>query len=88
MLYFFKLIQKEGIFQMRLLNLDHCDNRRCSPRACLCSFIWFFGVKNLLSWGSNRQPLENQLDALTTPPQSAPSKSGYFQNEIIEFSSL
>ena len=25
-------------------------------------------VKNLLSWGSNRQPLENQSEALTTSP--------------------
>ena len=27
--------------------------------------------ESLLSWGSNHQPLENQPDALTTPPQSA-----------------
>ena len=48
----------------------------------------FFGVKNLLSWGSNHRPLENQSDDLTIPQRSAYSKSGYFSNEIIEFSSL
>ena len=30
-----------------------------------------FLEEKLLSWGSNSRPLENQSDALTTPPWSA-----------------
>ena len=38
--------------------------------------------RHLLSWGSNHQPLDNQLDALTTPPWSAHWKYIWIQTRI------
>ena len=64
---------------MQLLLFFHS----CAQSQCHCKNVpgrttnnskgahYIFGVKNLLSWGLNHQPLGNQLDALTTPLRSA-----------------